>query len=153
MRRGPALASAPTGLRLVVTSARRPCSRVDERFGKTWGAAGVRAVCARTGLAGVLLRVASPGTVAVGDALTVAARPNPAWPVLRAASLLYGHPDAAVAYARRNVRRAEWLGTDAELRELAALPELAELEHRDQLRAMLAEPEAAATAAPLVAAS
>ena len=47
---GDVLTSSNSKLRLQVSSARRPCSRVDNFEGKTWNEHGLRAHCARNGL-------------------------------------------------------------------------------------------------------
>ena len=49
-------------LTLQVSNPRRPCSKVDLAYGKTFGGDGVRAYCARTGRAGFFVRVLQPGT-------------------------------------------------------------------------------------------
>jgi MOSC domain-containing protein YiiM len=109
---------------LQVSSPRRPCSRVDLRFGRTFTAQGVRAEAARTGAAGIMLRVLQTGSIAVGDVLRVLQRPHPSWSVCRAAALLYGHPTACMMYSSRNVKLSEWMGSVQELREVctALLP-------------------------------
>jgi hypothetical protein len=111
---------------LQVSSPRRPCSRVDQRFGRTFTAQGVRAEAARTGAAGIMLRVLQAGSVAAGDAVRVLQRAHPDWSVLRAAALLYGHPTACMMYSTRNVKLSEWMGSLQELREVTALS------HRNQ---------------------
>ena len=48
-------------LRLQVSSPCQPCSKVDQRLGRTWGGRGVRAHAARTGSRGWFVRVLRPG--------------------------------------------------------------------------------------------
>jgi MOSC domain-containing protein YiiM len=124
-------------LRVQVTSPRRPCSKVDVRHGQTYTAAGVRAHCAATGLAGFMVRVLEPGTLQRGDRVRLVARPCPGWSLRRVSALLYGDPTAVMEYLHRGVRRAEWAGSDAELLELADLPELAVCEYKEELHHML----------------
>lgn len=97
---------------------------MDLRFGRTFTAQGVRAEAARTGAAGIMLRVLQTGSIAVGDVLRVLHRPHPGWSVCRAAALLYGHPTACMMYSSRNVKLSEWMGSVQELREVctALLP-------------------------------
>ena len=56
-----ALVSGP--LVLQVTSPRRPCSKIDRAFGEMWNGQGVRAHCAKSGRAGIMCRVLSPGAL------------------------------------------------------------------------------------------
>ena len=130
------------GLRLQVSSPCQPCSKVDQRLGQTWGGHGVRALCARMGSRGWFVRVLHPGHLDDGDVLTVVERPNPTWPLARVADLLYnmeGVCDKPGGYCFPTGRdvAAKWRGTQAELRELANLPELAGFEWRDEARKML----------------
>ena len=135
-------------LRLQVSSPCLPCSKVDQRLGRTWGGRGVRAHAARTGTRGWFVRVLTPGALRDGDRLAVCERPNPAWPLARVADLLYnmdGVCDVPGSYrfpAGAEVA-ARWRGSQAELRELATLPELAGFEWRDEAVKMLAAWEAA----------
>lgn len=103
---------------LEISSPRRPCSRVDQRFGRTFSLDGVRAAAARTGSAGIMMRVLQPGTLAKGDCMRVTQRPHPEWSVARAAQLLYGHPAACMMYASRDVKISEWMGTMEELQQV-----------------------------------
>ena len=135
-------------LRLQVSSPCLPCSKVDQRLGRTWGGRGVRAHAARTGSRGWFVRVLTPGALRDGDRLAVCERPNPTWPLARVADLLYnmdGVCDKPGKYrfpAGAEVA-ARWRGSQAELRELATLPELAGFEYRDEAAKMLASWEAA----------
>jgi len=70
-----AAAESPT-LRLQVSSPRRPCSKIDARFGRTWNGGGVRALCARTGLSGWFVRVLAPGELRDGDGLGATRLPS-----------------------------------------------------------------------------
>ena len=135
-------------LRLQVSSPCLPCSKVDQHLGRTWGGLGVRAHAARTGSRGWFVRVLTPGALRDGDRLAVCERPNPTWPLARVADLLYnmdGVCDKPGKYrfpAGAEVA-ARWRGSQAELRELATLPELAGFEYRDEAAKMLASWEAA----------
>ena len=142
---------------LQITSPRRPCSRVDKQFGATWDGSGVRAYCARSGRAGFMVRVLTPGILPVGCQLCVSERPNPRWTLSRVASLIYGMEgacDQPTHYTLpgfthdttsgvqgsgggRGAVLAKWKGTETELRELANLPELATYEWKDEVQAML----------------
>jgi hypothetical protein len=103
---------------LEVSSPRRPCSRVDQRFGRTFTVQGVRAEAARTGAAGIMLRVVQTGSIAEGDLVRVVQRPHPEWSVTKVAALLYGHPTACMMYSTRNVKLSEWMGSLQELHEV-----------------------------------
>jgi len=138
-------------MRLQVVSPRCPCGKIDQSLGKTYSIGGVRALCARTGLGGFFIRVLHSGDLQEGDVFMLAARPNPAWTVGRVSHLLYGHPTANMNYLQRAktaysdhvtqaVRRDEWMGTEDEMRELAALPQLAVVEYKEHLHNMLGLP-------------
>lgn len=68
-----------------VSQARQPCWKLNVRFGRTDMARRVQT----TGRTGWYFRVLTPGLVAAGDAAILEARPNPDWPLTRAAGLLY----------------------------------------------------------------
>jgi MOSC domain-containing protein YiiM len=143
-------------LLLQISSPRRPCSKVDKKFGQTYNGSGVRAYCARSGRAGFLCRVLVPGTLpADGCTLRVIERPLPQWTLSRVSSLLYGMEGAAdtPSYSLpgfdyttpsraqgtgggRSAVLAKWKGTEEELAELAGLDLLAGFEWQDELRAM-----------------
>jgi hypothetical protein len=106
---------------LEISSPRRPCSRIDQRFGCTFGPDGVRAEAARTGSAGIMLRVLRTGSIAHGDLMRVIQRPHPDWSVAKTAALLYGHPTACMMYASRDVKLNEWMGTRDELHRVQSL--------------------------------
>ncbi|CAJ1398053.1 unnamed protein product [Effrenium voratum] len=138
----------PQPLRFQVASPRCPCSKVDMRLGRTFSEQGVRFHCAQTGRAGCFLRVLEEGDLCDGDLLRLSKRPNPSWTVARVSGLLYGHDEAAKHYLQRSklavadfdtptVRREEFMGTQEELEELAALPELATFEWKEHLVRML----------------
>jgi MOSC domain-containing protein YiiM len=154
-----ACAAPPSTLRLQVASPRRPCAKVDGVFGKTWGAAGVRAHTAPRALAGCFLRVLEQGELSDGDELVVLERRWAQWPLWRVARMLYGMEGAcdspsgyslpgkgtASGGTAKNARgggralvRHLWQGTEAELRELASMPELARQEWRDEFEALVA---------------
>mmetsp|Transcript_76106 Transcript_76106/g.219834 ORF Transcript_76106/g.219834 Transcript_76106/m.219834 type:complete len:355 (-) Transcript_76106:362-1426(-) len=135
-------------LRLQVASPRRPCGKVDQKFGKTTTLKGVRAHCSGTGLTGLFFRVLQRGDVRAGDVLRLTARPHPSWNLERASQLLYGHPEAIMkgparglkAYADRVtsvVTREEWMGSQEELLDFASLPELAVCEWKEHAFKML----------------
>jgi MOSC domain-containing protein YiiM len=148
------VAAEQSSLRLQVSSPRLPCAKVDQMAGKTWGAKGVRAYAARTGLAGWFVKVLAPGELRDGDELHVVERPYPQWTLRRVSELLYGlegvcdKPGGGYSLpgvgtdsggTKRNARgggRREierlWRGTFEELRELATLPELATIQWRDE---------------------
>ena len=116
-----------------------PCSRVDQRFGRTFTEEGVRAEAARTGSAGIMLRVLQEGSVAVGDVMRVTQRPHTQWSVHRVAELLYGHPTACMTYAARDVKLSEWKGSVEELRQVCVcLCRLSSLPHHHLCPACLA---------------
>ncbi|CAN7694787.1 MOSC domain-containing protein [Acidovorax sp. LjRoot118] len=86
---------------LEVTQTRQPCWKLNTRFGLPDMALRLQ----RTGRTGWYYRVLALGTVQAGDAITLVARPYPAWPLARVIGVLYHRVlDAAL------------------LRELAALP-------------------------------
>ncbi|CAE7519630.1 unnamed protein product [Symbiodinium natans] len=129
-------------LRLQVSSPRLPCQKVDQMLGKTFTADGVRAHCARTGRAGFFLRTLVPGDLREGDILQLAARPNPDWTLSRVSSLMYGNRKVVMEYSMRGreaaknghtpvISKEEFMGTEQELRELAALPELSIFEWKE----------------------
>jgi hypothetical protein len=108
---------------------------------------------------------ASPrAPAACSDFLGVIERPNPQWSLSRVSELLYGIEGAADAAAYRipgrgtavtkgtgggaAAVRAAWRGSEAELRELAALPELASLEWKNEFASLLAAWDGAEGDAP-----
>lgn len=138
-------------VQLQVSSPRCPCFKIDTKNGQTFTASGVRAHCAATGHAGFFLRVLVPGDIKDGDLFHLTARPHPSWDLARVSSLLYGHPIAVMNYATRSalaakdgrtevILREEWMGSEAELVELAALPELTVCEYKEYLVRMLGLP-------------
>ena len=97
----------------------------------------------------------SPHASSLGsDHLSVVERPCPNWPLSRVSELLYGIEGAADSASYkipgagtpetkgtgggRAAVRAVWRGSEAELRELATLPELAALEWRNEFASLLA---------------
>jgi hypothetical protein len=134
VERSTSLSATTVVARLEISSPRRPCSRVDQRFGRTFTPAGVRAQAARTGCGGIMLRVLQAGSVCAGDVVQVTQRRNPDWSVARVAALLYGHPTACMMYASRHVKLSEWMGSMQELQQACALEQLAHLEWKDQVR-------------------
>jgi len=132
-----------TGLRLQISSPRRPCSKIDQQYGQTWGGDGVRALTARTGMAGWFVRVLNPGELRDGDALTIVERPFPEWTLERVSTLLYGmegaceRPGAYVLPTERTALQRAWRGTADELHHLATMPELARHEYRHEFERLL----------------
>ena len=119
-------------LLLEVSSPRRPCCEVDQNHGKIYKQSGVRAHCARTGLAGWFFRVKSPGQIALGDTLRLAARPRPEWSLARISHLIYDEH----SNSKYDVPR--FSGTEEELRMLATgLPELSLYEYGTIARDLL----------------
>ena len=74
---------------------------MDAVFGSTPGPSGVRALCAKTGLAGFFCRVVEEGELDDGDCLSVVERPHPQWSLERVSRLLYGMPGVAETPAYR----------------------------------------------------
>ncbi|CAL1130569.1 unnamed protein product [Cladocopium goreaui] len=140
----------PTELRLQIASPRCPCGKVDEKLGKTCTLNGVRAHCARTGLAGFFLRTLSKGDIQDGDVLKVVERPHPEWTLSRVSHLIYGNDKAVMQYLLRSrkaakdlktpvILREEFMGSQSELEELATLEALAIFEWREYLVQMLGQ--------------
>eukprot|EP00041_Stephanoeca_diplocostata_P037359 m.1409830 g.1409830 ORF g.1409830 m.1409830 type:complete len:323 (-) comp25022_c1_seq86:3390-4358(-) len=126
--------------RFQITSPRRPCSNVDVKHTGTYTAHGIRAFTARTGYAGMFVRVLEPGTILEGDAMRLVARPHKEWTLLRVSQLLYGDHTAVMRYAMHPVRREEWQGSQDELEALADVPTLAVCEYKDELFQLLGRP-------------
>jgi MOSC domain-containing protein YiiM len=145
-----------SSLVLQITSPRRPCSKVDTQFGATWDGSGVRAYCARTGRAGFMCRVLTPGVLPDGCDLAVVERSHPRWTLSRISSLVYGLEGACdkPQYALpgfddktcsgvcgtgggREAVLSQWKATEDDMRELAGIEELACYEWRDEVQAML----------------
>ena len=124
-------------LRLVITSPRRPCSKVDLAFGATYTRHGVRAYAASNGLAGFFCSVVHTGTVMKGDLVRVKAGPHSAWTLERVSQMMYGHPVAVMKYSARGIYREEWGGSQGELVELADIQVLAVHEWREELFKLL----------------
>lgn len=86
-----------------VAQTRQPCWKLNTRFGQRDMALRLQ----RTGRTGWYYRVLESGTLQAGDAITLVARPHPAWPLSRVIEVLYHRT------------------LDADLlRALAALPQL-----------------------------
>lgn len=121
-------AGAGVVLRLQVSSPRLPCGRVDEKHGKTFSKKGMRAECARTGIAGTFLRVLQPGSVCVGDVVRLVHRPHPEWDLTRVSRVLYGNDTAVMNYMLRARRSApavladECVGSASEVQRLTEPP-------------------------------
>ena len=156
---GDVLTSSNSKLRLQVSSARRPCSRVDNFEGKTWNEHGLRAHCARNGQAGIFVRVLEPGVIHDGDVFHVVERRHPKYTVSRVCELLYGMdgacdkpsgytlPGLGTKHSKTNVNalgggkmlvQQMFQGTYEELQELAGMSEMADFEWREEFQAMLA---------------
>ena len=86
------------------------------------------------------------GDVREGDEVRLAARPNPEWPLRRLATLLYSGRGLTTG---KPLKRSEWAGSQAELEAAAALPQLADLEWKDELLGMLGRAKAAPKTAAL----
>ncbi|HYD99711.1 MAG TPA: MOSC domain-containing protein [Alphaproteobacteria bacterium] len=71
--------------RLQVSQTRQPCWKLDIRFGLKGMARRLQA----SGRTGWYYRVLEPGSVRAGDALALADRPHPDWPLARILNLLY----------------------------------------------------------------
>lgn len=89
---------------LQVSQGRQPCWKLDAHTGVT----GLGARFRKTARTGWYFRVLTPGRVAVGDAVTLVARPQPDWPLRRAAAVFFDPRSEA-----------------ADVAALAGLPELA----------------------------
>lgn len=70
---------------LEVAQTRQPCWKLNTRFGQRDMALRLQ----RTGRTGWYYRVLEPGTLQAGDAITLVARPHPAWPLSRVIEVLY----------------------------------------------------------------
>lgn len=70
--------------RFAVSQGRQPCWKLNDRFGLPGMARRVQ----DTGLTGWYLRVLQPGHLQAGDAITLLARPHPAWPLERIGALI-----------------------------------------------------------------
>ena len=97
-------------LQLQVSQPRRPCAEVDKKHGRIYSQQGVRAECARTGLAGWLCRVLTPGEIGSGDSLRLVRRVHPQWSLRTVSHLLYSEAEDS-AYTI-----AAWPGTPAQVR-------------------------------------
>nr|WP_225741782.1 MOSC domain-containing protein [Halospina sp. K52047b] len=92
---------------LQVSQARRPCWRLNERFG-------VRDMARRvteTGRTGWYYRVLTPGIVATGDTLELRERPHPEWPLSRLFRVLLQdrpHPPTLEAVAGLTLLSNSW---------------------------------------------
>ena len=106
-------------LELQVTHPCRPCSAIDTRFGTKPGVQGARHFCLMKTSRGWFCRVLTPGPLRAEGTLRLTRRPHPEWSLARIGTLLYGSAGPAYWW------KPTWSGTDAELAEAAALPELA----------------------------
>lgn len=79
------------GVELEVSQPRRPCSKIDARYGVHGLARFIDAQC----IPGWYLRVCREGEIALGDSVTLVARPNPALSVARLLAILAAHRPAA----------------------------------------------------------
>jgi MOSC domain-containing protein YiiM len=82
-------------VRLQVSQPRQPCATLARRH----QVRDMIAIVRRNGRSGWYLRVLTEGTLEAGQSIEVADRPNPAWPVRRAASVMHarGREPAAAA--------------------------------------------------------
>ena len=157
---GDILTTPNSKLQLQITSPRRPCSKIDVLVGKTWNGQGVRAFCAKTGTSGFFVRILIPGIMNDGDVFTVSQRMHPKYTLEKVSFLLYGMQGAcnkANGYAlpgkgTKHGKTAHnalgggstlvqkmFQGTLEELKELAAMKEMASYEWQEEFQAMLNE--------------
>ena len=120
-------------LELQVTHPCRPCSAIDTRFGTKPGVQGARHFCLMKTSRGWFCRVLTPGPLRAEGTLRLTRRPHPEWSLARIGTLLYGSAGPAYWW------KPTWSGTDAELAEAAALPELGRCEWRDEVEALAAK--------------
>jgi hypothetical protein len=89
----------PPRLRLQVSSPRRPCSRLDQRFKSKFGLQEAHHHClVNTNNAGTFFRVLHPGPLRAGDRLVLVKRLHPTWPLARFGFLLYGKQPSGVPW-------------------------------------------------------
>lgn len=99
-----------------VSQGRQPCWKLDHRFGLD----GVLAEVVRTARSGWYYRVIERGSVNIGDAIALVARPLPEWSVARCFTLLVGgghrsDPAAVRALAEQPLLAAPWRTRAAQL--------------------------------------
>jgi MOSC domain-containing protein YiiM len=156
---GDILTTPNSSVVLQVSSPRRPCSRVDVQFGKTYDGNGVRSFCAKTGTSGFFVRVLKTGDINDGDVFKITKRLWPMYSLARVSALLYGMKggcEKASGYAlpgkgtlhgktAKNALGGDaqyiasmWKGTYKELQELASMKELAAFEWKEEFQAILA---------------
>lgn len=70
---------------LQVSQGRQPCWKLNERF----ATADMSTRVQDSGRTGWYFRVVEPGTIAMGDTLSLVERPNPTWSVARVADVFY----------------------------------------------------------------
>merc|ERR1712137_491379 len=99
--------------RLQVPNPRRPCAKIKDRYSME-----LCKCTARTALAGWFFRVLVPGSIAIGDQLILDKRIHPEWNLKRLATLMYSETNLTYKIPR-------WIGTEDELQQILALPELA----------------------------
>ena len=132
---------ALSSLVLEVSSPRKPCSRVDRKHGAPFGLHGARRHTLTNALAGWFCRVLVEGTLREGQRLVRQpggrARPHSLWTLQRLSVGLFGGGSRAA----QSSCDAAWDGDEAELRELVAMPQLAECEWREDARELLKERE------------
>jgi len=111
---------------LQVSSPRRPCSRVDSKYGRIFSNKGVRKYVAETGTGGLFCRILKYGELRIGDVLQIESCLHPGWTLRRTARMLY--TDAPSTY-----KDLKWQGTREELVDLLNISELAKDEWRDEV--------------------
>ena len=95
-----------------VVNPRRPCYKIKMKH--------TEELCMYTaahGLAGWFFRVLEEGSISRGDRIVLHHRPHPTWNLYRISHLMYSECNLSYDIPR-------WIGTEEELREIIALPEL-----------------------------
>jgi MOSC domain-containing protein YiiM len=94
-------------VRLQVSHPRQPCATLARRH----QVRDMIAIVRRNGRSGWYLRILTEGILEAGQSIEVADRPNPAWPVRRAASVMHARgrePTAAADLAKCRGLSEEW---------------------------------------------
>eukprot|EP00547_Thalassionema_nitzschioides_P003210 CAMPEP_0194215504 /NCGR_PEP_ID=MMETSP0156-20130528/17361_1 /TAXON_ID=33649 /ORGANISM="Thalassionema nitzschioides, Strain L26-B" /LENGTH=580 /DNA_ID=CAMNT_0038944033 /DNA_START=93 /DNA_END=1835 /DNA_ORIENTATION=+ len=120
--------------RFRVTSPRKPCSEIDNKNHTVYGRKGLRIFTLSTAMAGFFCSVESEGKVEKGSQFKLVDRPFPKWTLAEVATAIYGGEGDEKA---RNRGTGSWGRSLEELHELLKNPYLAEIEFKDELRAIL----------------